>query len=210
MFMIAIIDYGVGNLYSVEKALTAVGGEVKLTNNAADLKRAEKLVLPGVGAFGDCMKNLEATGLIPTILEQILMHKPLLGICVGLQILFERSEESPNVKGLGVFKGEVKKIRAGGLKIPHMGWNSLTIGRKNNLVKFGASKLMAGLNDKPYFYFVHSYHAVPANENLVTATTDYGENVTAAVELGKVFATQFHPEKSGDVGLKVLKNFVDM
>ncbi len=208
--MIAIIDYGVGNLYSVEKALIAVGGEVKLTNNAADLKRAEKLVLPGVGAFGDCMKNLEATGLIPTILEQILMHKPLLGICVGLQILFERSEESPDVKGLGVFKGEVKKIRAGGFKIPHMGWNSLTIGRKNNLVKFGASKLMAGLNDKPYFYFVHSYHAVPANENLVTATTDYGEAVTAAVELGKVFATQFHPEKSGDVGLKVLKNFVEM
>ncbi len=208
--MIAIIDYGVGNLYSVEKALMAVGGEVKLTSDAADLKCAEKLVLPGVGAFGDCMKNLEATGLIPTILEQILMHKPLLGICVGLQILFERSEESPNVKGLGVFKGEVKKIRAGGLKIPHMGWNSLKIGRKDNLVKFGASKLMAGLNDKSYFYFVHSYHAVPANENLVTATTDYGENVTAAVELGKVFATQFHPEKSGDVGLKVLKNFVEM
>ena len=208
--MIAIIDYGVGNLYSVEKALQAVGGEVKLTSEAIDLKRAEKLVLPGVGAFGDCMKNLEATGLIPTLLEQILMHKPLLGICVGLQILFERSEESPNVKGLSVFKGEIKKIRAGDLKIPHMGWNSLTIGRKNNLVKFGASKLLAGLNDKPYFYFVHSYHAVPSNENLVTATTDYGENVTAAVELGKVFATQFHPEKSGDVGLRVLKNFVEM
>ena len=194
----------------MEKALQAVGGEVKLTSEAIDLKRAEKLVLPGVGAFGDCMKNLEATGLIPTLLEQILMHKPLLGICVGLQILFERSEESPNVKGLSVFKGEIKKIRAGDLKIPHMGWNSLTIGRKNNLVKFGASKLLAGLNDKPYFYFVHSYHAVPSNENLVTATTDYGENVTAAVELGKVFATQFHPEKSGDVGLRVLKNFVEM
>ena len=208
--MIALIDYGVGNLYSVEKALKFIGGKVKLTSSAADLKNADKLVLPGVGAFGDCMKNLTATGLIPTILEQVLMHKPLLGICVGLQILFERSEESPNVKGLGVFKGEVKKIRADGLKIPHMGWNSIQIGRKDNLVKFGASKLLTGLEGKNYFYFVHSYHAVPANENLITATTDYGENVTAAVELGNVFATQFHPEKSGDVGLKVLKNFVEM
>ncbi len=208
--MIAIIDYGIGNLYSVEKALKFVGGEVKVTSNAEDLKNAEKLVLPGVGAFGDCMKNLEATGLIPTILEQVLMHKPLLGICVGLQILFERSEESPNVRGLGVFKGEVKKIRADGLKIPHMGWNSIQIGRKDNLIKFGASKLLAGLEGKNYFYFVHSYHAVPSNENLVTAVTNYGENVTAAVELGKVFATQFHPEKSGDVGLKVLKNFIEL
>ena len=163
-----------------------------------------------MGAFGDCMKNLEATGLIPTILEQVLMNKPLLGICVGLQILFESSEESPNVKGLGIFKGEVKKIHADGLKIPHMGWNSIKIGRKNNLIKFGASKLFTGLEGKNYFYFVHSYHAVPSNENLITATAEYGESVTAAVELGKVFATQFHPEKSGDVGLKVLKNFVEM
>ena len=208
--MIALIDYGVGNLYSVEKALSFVGGEVKVTSDAADLKRADKMVLPGVGAFGDCMKNLEATGLIPTILEQVLMHKPLLGICVGLQILFERSEESPEVHGLGVFKGEVKKIRAGSLKVPHMGWNSIKIGRKDNLVKYGASKILTGLDDGNYFYFVHSYHAVPANENLVTATTDYGESVTAAVELGSIFATQFHPEKSGDVGLQVLKNFVQI
>ena len=208
--MIALIDYGVGNLYSVEKALSFVGGEVKLTREAADLKRAEKIVLPGVGAFGDCMKNLEATGLIPTILEQVVTHKPLLGICVGLQILFEGSEESPKVRGLGVFKGEVKKIRADGLKIPHMGWNSIKVGRKDNLVKFGASKLMAGLSGGNYFYFVHSYHAVPANENLITATTEYGEDVTAAVELGSIFATQFHPEKSGDVGLQVLKNFVEL
>lgn len=208
--MIALIDYGVGNLYSVEKALSFVGGEVVVTSDAADLKRADKLVLPGVGAFGDCMRNLEATGLIPTIIEQILAHKPLLGICVGLQILFESSEESPEVRGLGVFKGEVKKIRAGGLKIPHMGWNSIKIGRKDILVKFGASKLMAGLSNGNYFYFVHSYHAVPSNENLVTATTKYGEDVTAAVELGNIFATQFHPEKSGDVGLQVLKNFVQI
>ena len=207
--MIAVIDYGVGNLYSVEKALKFVGGEVKVTSSAADLKDADKLVLPGVGAFGDCMKNLTATGLIPTILEQVLMHKPLLGICVGLQILFEKSEESPNVKGLGIFKGEVKKIRAGNLKIPHMGWNSIEIGRKDNLIKFGASKIFAGLEGKNYFYFVHSYHAAPSNADIITATTDYSEKVTAAVELGNIFATQFHPEKSGDVGLKVLKNFVE-
>ena len=208
--MIAVIDYGVGNLYSVEKALKFVGGEVKVTSNAADLKDADKLVLPGVGAFGDCMKNLAATGLIPTILEQVLIHKPLLGICVGLQILFESSEESPNVKGLGIFKGEIKKIRAGGLKIPHMGWNSIEIGRKDNLIKFGASKILAGLEGKSYFYFVHSYHAAPSNADIVTATAEYGEKVTAAVELGNIFATQFHPEKSGDVGLKVLKNFVEI
>ncbi len=208
--MIAVIDYGVGNLYSVEKALKFVGGEVKVTSSAADLKNADKLVLPGVGAFGDCMKNLASTGLIPTIFEQVLIHKPLLGICVGLQILFESSEESPNVKGLGIFKGEIKKIRAGNLKIPHMGWNSIEIGRKNNLIKFGASKIFAGLEGKNYFYFVHSYHAAPSNADIVTATTDYGEKVTAAVELGNIFATQFHPEKSGDVGLKVLKNFVEL
>ena len=208
--MIAVIDYGVGNLYSVEKALKFVGGEVKVTSSAADLKNSDKLVLPGVGAFGDCMKNLAATGLIPTIFEQVLIHKPLLGICVGLQILFESSEESPNVKGLGIFKGEIKKIRAGNLKIPHMGWNSIEIGRKNNLIKFGASKIFAGLEGKNYFYFVHSYHAAPSNADIVTATTDYGEKVTAAVELGNIFATQFHPEKSGDVGLKVLKNFVEL
>lgn len=208
--MVALIDYGVGNLYSVEKALAAVGGEVLVTSSAQDLETADKLVLPGVGAFGDCMKNLEAAGLIPTILQQAATGKPLLGICVGLQILFEGSEESPGVKGLGIFKGEVKKIRAGNLKLPQIGWNSIKVGRKNSAIKFTAPKLMTGLNDKAYFYFVHSYHAVPSNEDLISAVTDYGEEVTAAVELGNIFATQFHPEKSGDVGLQVLKNFVEL
>lgn len=208
--MIALIDYGVGNLYSVEKALTAVGGEVLVTSDAKVLEDAEKLVLPGVGAFGDCMKNLEATGLIPTILEQAATGKPLLGICVGLQILFEESEESPDAKGLGIFKGVVKKICVENLKLPHIGWNSIKIGRKNSEIKFPAPKLFNNLTDKNYFYFVHSYHAVPSNENLITAVTEYGETVTAAVELGNIFATQFHPEKSGDVGLQVLKNFVEL
>ena len=198
--MIAIIDYGVGNLFSVEKAFTAIGEEVKVTGEAEDLKAADKLVLPGVGAFGDCMKNLESTGLIPVILEQINNNKPLLGICVGLQILFEGSEESPNAKGLGIFKGMVKRINAPHLKIPHMGWNAVST--QNNLFK--------GLKDNSYFYFVHSYHAVPEDHSLITATTEYSETLTAAVAKDNIYATQFHPEKSGDVGLQILKNFVNI
>lgn len=198
--MLALIDYGVGNLYSVAKALAYVGGDVKITSAAADIECAEKLILPGVGAFGDCMKNLEATGLIPTILREVSAGKPILGICVGLQIMFAGSEESPNVDGLKIFGGRVRRIRADGLKIPHMGWNS---------IHFGDSKLFAGLSGEPYFYFVHSYHAAPDDTNLIAATTTYGEEVTAALELDNIFATQFHPEKSGDVGLRVLKNFLD-
>lgn len=198
--MLALIDYGVGNLHSVAKALESVGGDVKLTCAADDIELADKIILPGVGAFGDCMKNLSATGLIPTIKAQIAAGKPILGICVGLQILFEGSEESPNVDGLKIFSGHVKKICAGDLKIPHMGWNS---------IKFSDSKLFKGLSGEPYFYFVHSYHAAPADKNIIAATTNYGETVTAAIEHDNIFATQFHPEKSGDVGLHVLKNFVE-
>ena len=198
--MIVLIDYGVGNLYSVAKAAAYVGGDVKISSAAEDIRRADKIILPGVGAFGDCMKNLEATGLIPTIKQEISSGKPLLGICVGLQILFAGSEESPEVDGLKIFSGRVKKIRAGNLKIPHMGWNS---------IKFGDAKLFAGLSGAPYFYFVHSYHASPDDKNIIAATTTYGEKVTAAIEFENIFATQFHPEKSGDVGLHVLKNFVD-
>ena len=153
------------------------------------------------------MKNLEATGLIPTIIEQIKKGKPLFGICVGLQILFEDSEESPDVKGLGIFKGTVKKICADGLKIPHMGWNYVKVKHSE---KLGTSKILDGIGATPYFYFVHSYYAVPEDKNLIAATTVYGETITAAVEFENIFATQFHPEKSGDVGLKVLKNFVDL
>ena len=198
--MIVLIDYGVGNLYSVAKALSFVGGDVKISSAAADIRRADKIILPGVGAFGDCMKNLEATGLISTIKREVSLGKPLLGICVGLQILFAGSEESPTVEGLKIFSGRVKKIQAGDLKIPHMGWNS---------VKFGESKLFAGLSGEPYFYFVHSYHAAPSDKKIISATTTYGEEVTAAIEYENIFATQFHPEKSGDVGLRVLKNFIE-
>lgn len=202
--MIAVIDYGVGNLFSVEKALTAVGADVRVTSDGDCLRQADKIVLPGVGAFGDCMNNLEATGLIPVIRREVEAGKPLLGICVGLQILFEGSEESPEAAGLGILRGKVKRIEAHGLKVPHMGWNSLCVHG------IQGEKLLHGLPEQSYVYFVHSYHAVPEEQEVIAATTEYGETVTAAVMKENVWATQFHPEKSGDVGLQILKNFVSV
>lgn len=202
--MIAIIDYGVGNLFSVEKALAALGADAKITSDARTIAAADKIVLPGVGAFGDCMENLTATGLIPTIKDFVKTGKPMLGICVGLQILFEGSEESIGVAGLGLLKGKVRRIQAPGLKVPHMGWNSLTIKNPRQPLD-----LFQGLSEKPYVYFVHSYHAVPQDSSIVTATMEYGSELTAAVAKGNIQATQFHPEKSGDVGLAILKNFIN-
>ena len=202
--MIAVIDYGVGNLFSVEKAVAALGADVKVTSDKNVIESAEKIILPGVGAFGDCMKNLEATGLIPTIKSLVAEGRPMLGICVGLQILFDGSEESPGAKGLGLIHGMVKKIQAPGLKIPHMGWNSLTIREQRE-----QHDLFKGLSEHPYVYFVHSYHAVPDDPSVITATTEYGEQLTASVAVGNLQATQFHPEKSGDVGLQILKNFIE-
>lgn len=201
--MIAVIDYGVGNLFSVEKALMQFATDVVITGDKELIAKADKLVLPGVGDFGECMSNLEATGLIPTIRECIAKGTPLLGICIGEQILFEGSEESPEVKGLGIFKGMVRRIQALGLKVPHMGWNSVTFSQPDH-------PLFAHLGEHPYFYFVHSYHCVPEDASIITATTEYGEKLTAAVAKDNVMATQFHPEKSGDVGLQVLKNFIEM
>lgn len=201
--MIAVIDYGVGNLFSVEKALMQFATDVVITGDKELIAKADKLVLPGVGDFGECMSNLEATGLIPTIRECIAKGTPLLGICIGEQILFEGSEESPEAKGLGIFKGVVRRIQVLGLKVPHMGWNSVTFSQPNH-------PLFAHLGEHPYFYFVHSYHCVPEDASIITATTEYGEKLTAAVAKDNVMATQFHPEKSGDVGLQVLKNFIEM
>jgi glutamine amidotransferase len=200
--VIAIIDYGMGNLYSVEKAFAKLGAEVVVTSDADVIQKAAKVVLPGVGAFGDCMKNLTDSGLIPVIHAVIDQGTPFLGICLGLQCLFEGSEEDPGVKGLGVFAGQVKKIIAPSYKIPHMGWNSLAF--KNS------SPLFAGLAPADYVYFVHSYHAVPDQEEIVTAVTDYGGPVTAAVGRGHVQAVQFHPEKSSRVGMEILANFVKL
>lgn len=202
MMKIAIIDYGMGNLHSAAKALEKVGAQVAVTRDPERVRQADKVVLPGVGAFGDCMKNLNERGLAPVIHEVIAAGKPFLGICVGLQMLFEGSEEDPGVAGLGIFKGLVRKIVAPGLKVPHMGWNSLALQ--------AASPLFQGLPPAAYVYFVHSFHAVPTDESCITAVTDYGGQVTAAVGRGLVQAVQFHPEKSSAVGLKILANFKEM
>jgi len=200
--MIAIIDYGMGNLYSVEKALIKLGADASITSDPQIIAAADHVVLPGVGAFGDCMRNLEQSGLVPIIHKVIADGVPFLGICLGLQLLFDGSEEDPGVAGLGIFSGMVRKIIAPGLKIPHMGWNSIRIERQ--------SPLFEQLQPNPYVYFVHSYHAVPNDPELITAVTDYGGPVTAAVGRGNVQAVQFHPEKSSSVGMQILKGFKGM
>ena len=200
--MIAIIDYGMGNLFSVEKAFVKLGAEVVVTRSPEVILSADKVVLPGVGAFGDCMNNLTEYGLVDVIHEVIDRGTPFLGICVGLQMLFDGSEEDPGIKGLGIFPGMVCKIIAPGLKIPHMGWNSLEFASN--------SQLFADLTSEPYVYFVHSYHAVPKDDKLITAIVDYGGSVTAAVGRSNVQAVQFHPEKSSTVGLAILSNFKEM
>ncbi|WP_455576939.1 imidazole glycerol phosphate synthase subunit HisH [Anaerosinus sp.] len=198
--MIAIIDYGRGNLFSVEKAFVKLGADAIVTNDIEKIRRADKVVLPGVGAFGDCMETLKKAELIPVIQEAAASGKPFLGICLGLQLLFERSEESPGVAGLGIFKGAIRQIVAPNLKVPHMGWNSLSL--RN------ATPLLKGLPENPYVYFVHSFHAVPEDASIITAVTEYGSELTAAVGRGNVQAMQFHPEKSSSVGLKILESFV--
>lgn len=199
---IAIVDYGMGNLYSVGKAFTRLGVTAAATSDALAIRRADKIVLPGVGAFGDCMRNLEACGLVEVIREVVAAGKPFLGICLGMQLLFEGSEEDPGVPGLGILPGLVRRIDAPGMKVPQMGWNSLEL--------TGESPLFAGLPAPAYVYFVHSYHAVPADGKVVTAVTQYGGQVTAAVGRGNLQAVQFHPEKSGTVGLKILENFKEL
>lgn len=197
--MIAIIDYDAGNLKSVEKALQYLGEEAVITRDRQELLMADKVILPGVGAFGDAMEKLHRYGLVDTIHEIVEKKTPFLGICLGLQLLFERSDESMGVEGLGILKGEILRIPDTGLKIPHIGWNSLCIKENATLFK--------GIADNSYVYFVHSYYLRAKDETVVKATTDYGTCIHASVEKDNVFACQFHPEKSGDVGLKILKNF---
>ncbi len=200
--MIAIIDYGMGNLFSVEKAFAKLGAQVVVTSDPEVILSADKVVLPGVGAFGDCMKNLAECNMIDVIHTVTRRGTPFMGICLGMQVLFEGSEEDPHVKGLGIFPGMVRKIVAPELKIPQMGWNSL---------EFSApSPLFANMPAEPYVYFVHSYHAVPEDAGIITAVVDYGGPVTAAVGRGNVQAVQFHPEKSSTLGLAMLANFKEM
>ena len=201
--MIAIINYGAGNLLSVEKAFSALGADVRVSSTASDILSADKIVLPGVGAFGDCMDRLNASGLIPAIREGVARGIPLLGVCVGLQILFEGSEESSGVEGLGLLQGRVSRIAAPHEKIPHMGWNALNIAENHR-----EKGLFAGIPQDSYAYFVHSYHALPKDRAIISSTCFYGEEITASISAGNIMATQFHPEKSGDIGLKIIHNFV--
>ena len=201
--MVAIIDYDAGNLRSVEKALEALGAETVVTRDPEVIAGSSRVILPGVGSFGDAMERLNQFGLPDVIRRTVSGNKPFLGICLGLQLLFEESEESPGVPGLGILKGKILKIpQTEGLKIPHMGWNSLNLKPD--------SRLFAGIRDQEYVYFVHSYYLKAQEESQVAATTWYGTEIHAAVEAGNVFACQFHPEKSSAVGLKILKNFVEL
>lgn len=200
--MIAIIDYDAGNIKSVEKALQYLGEEAVITRDAGEILMADKVILPGVGAFGDAMEKLNRYGLVPVIHEVVEKGIPFLGICLGLQLMFESSEEAPRVEGLGLLKGKIVRIPEGdGLKVPHMGWNSLSFPKEG--------RLFAGIPENSYVYFVHSYY-LQAEEDIVTATAEYGVTIHASVEKGNVFACQFHPEKSSHTGLTILKNFVKL
>lgn len=201
--MIGIIDYDAGNIRSVEKALSYLGEKTVVSRDPDILKSVDKVILPGVGSFGQAMENLHRYELVPVIRDMIEDGKPFLGICLGLQLLFESSEESPGAEGLGILKGKILKIPSSpGLKIPHMGWNSLQL--QNN------GRLFRNIPQDTYVYFVHSYYLQADDEDIVAATTEYGVKIHAAVEKDNIFACQFHPEKSSIVGLQILKNFVSL
>ena len=200
--MTAIVDYDAGNLKSVEKALTYLGEEAVITRDCGEILSAYRVILPGVGAFGDAMDKLSQYKMDEVLYQVVEKNIPLLGICLGLQLLFESSQESPEVRGLGILKGKILRIpETSGLKIPHMGWNSLNIRE--------GGRLFDGVRQGEYVYFVHSYYLSADNEMVVAATTEYGVTIHAAVEAGNVYACQFHPEKSSETGLKILKNFVE-
>ena len=201
--MIGIIDYDAGNIKSVEKALAYIGEETIVSRDPEVLLKADKAILPGVGSFGQAMENLHRYNLVPVIKDMVKNNTPFLGICLGLQLLFERSEESPGVEGLGLLKGEILRIPdKEGLKIPHMGWNSIHLQNEGRLFK--------GISQESYVYFVHSYYLKAEEEEIIKATTEYSTHIHASVEKGNLFACQFHPEKSSDLGLAILKNFAEI
>lgn len=201
---IGIIDYGMGNLRSVSKAIEHLGGTVYVGSDVRVLSRLEKLIVPGVGAFGDAMAELKKRKLVPVIQEASQSGKQILGICLGLQLFFERSAENPNVRGLGIWKGTVPRFKrlSRDLKIPHMGWNQVSL--KQN------SKITAKIKNHSYFYFVHSYYGKPQDKKLIVGTTQHGVSFPAVLASDHVFAVQFHPEKSQKAGLQILKNFIEL
>ena len=203
--MIVVIDYGMGNLRSVSKALESLGAPVRVSSDPADVAKASKVILPGVGAFPAAMRELSARGLIEPVKAAIAAGRPYLGICLGLQLLFDRSDEGSGAEGLKVLRGDVPRFAFNGtgtLKIPHMGWNQVTGG--------AGCPLLNGIPEGSFFYFVHSYYVRPADRSVVTLEADYGGRFAAMVWKDKMFATQFHPEKSQAMGLRLLKNFVDL
>lgn len=197
--MIAVVDYGIGNLRSAEKALQHLGGDARLSSDAREIERAEMVVLPGVGAFGACMTALRSCGLDVVTKEAATDGRPFLAVCVGMQMLFDASDESPGVSGLGIIEGKVTRLPSS-VRLPQMGWNTLDI--------TPGSTLCAGLSDQAWLYFVHSFAPEPADTNVVAAWCEYGRRFAAAIESGPVWATQFHPEKSSDAGLALLRNFL--
>lgn len=200
--MICVLDYGMGNLRSVTKALEKLGGRAQVSSSPEELREAEKLVLPGVGAFGDGVSELRSRKLFDPLREVLLEGRPFLGICLGMQLLFEESEESPSVQGLGIFRGKVQRFRNSELKIPHMGWNEMKIQKAD-------VPLLKEIREGSYFYFVHSFYPVPQEESLVVATCEYGgEEFPAFVGKDRVWACQFHPEKSQEAGQQILRNFL--
>jgi imidazole glycerol-phosphate synthase subunit HisH len=205
--MIAVIDYGMGNLRSVQKALEKEGAKAIVTSDPVVLKKCDKIVFPGVGSFGDAMEELDKLGLARAIRDAIAEGKPFLGLCLGLQLLFEKSEESPGVKGLGVLEGEVRRFRNKILKVPHMGWNNIKYRPK---LKAGGAKILKGVPNGSYMYFVHSYYVKPDDSRTTLTTTDYGMDFVSGVCRDKVYGFQFHPEKSQALGLRILKNFVSL
>ncbi len=205
--MIALLNYDRGNLRSVQKALEAVGAaNVQLVAHPHELERARAMVLPGVGAFGDAARNLRERGLWEAVIDWVGADRPFLGICLGYQLLFEESEESPGVRGLGVFPGKVIQFPLGkGLKVPQIGWNTLSF----PVAETNDCSLWTGLPENPWVYFVHSYYPAPADRSIIAAHCEYGVNFAAAISRGNIAATQFHPEKSQAVGLRILRNFVE-
>ncbi len=201
--MIVVVDYGTGNLRSVQKALESVGADAKISSDVKEIKNAQKLVLPGVGAFGQAMNKLSDCGLVSAIKDYIDSKRPFLGICLGLQLLFTESEECSGLKGLDIFPGKVRKFSK--LKVPHMGWNQIVIAddKKDNV-------LFKGLDGGAYAYFCHSYYVDPKDKQIAATTTSYGLDFVSMIAVDNVWAVQFHPEKSQDVGLKMLKNFVEI